>query len=305
MSLHAITTYFNPCRYRTRRAHFDRFRAALDDSNVRCLTVEISFGDEEFELDPDRGIVQIRSGSLLWQKERLLNLAASWLPDHFDKVAWLDADILFQNPDWARDCDRVLDDVPIAQVWQRCDRLDSKRESTGDVVTSFAQRMQTEQALLDAGRYEVHGHTGYGWAMRRDVFRRVGLYEGAVSGSADHFMAHAIFDRYGTCVEGALKHDHRQLAHLKAWGRRFHACVQGRLGVVPGDLQHLWHGDLADRQYFSRMHAITDHGFDPWTDIVALPGRPLEWTDEAVSRKAGLTNFFQRYFATRKEDGHV
>lgn len=78
-------------------------------------------------------------------------------------------------------------------------------------------------------RNDIHGYTGYGWAMRREIFDEVGLYEAAVSGSADHFMAHAIFGHYGFCVENALKHDPKQIAHLKAWGTTFHQIVNSSL----------------------------------------------------------------------------
>ena len=305
-NLYVITTYYNPCRYRTRRAHYDRFRAAIDAANIPCLTVEAALGrDSEFELPDQLDVVRVRSDSLLWQKERLLNLAASWLPRDCKYVAWLDADILFTNPNWTRDLQRTLKTFPVAQVWQRCDRLDQDEKSIGDSVESFAQRMTTEQSLLDAGRYDAHGHTGYGWAMRREIFDQVGLYEGAVSGSADHFMAHAIYDHYGFCVDNALKHDHAQIAHLKAWGRRFYACVKGSLGVVPGNIVHLWHGDLSNRRYFSRMHDITARGYDPWTDITAAPGRPLEWAEALSATKPQLQAYFHSYFQSRQEDGHV
>ncbi len=38
----------------------------------------------------------------IWQKERLLNILLDRLPKRITKVAWLDADLLFLNSDWAR-----------------------------------------------------------------------------------------------------------------------------------------------------------------------------------------------------------
>ncbi|NVZ62964.1 hypothetical protein HX867_12805 [Pseudomonas gingeri] len=298
-----ITTYFNPCGYSSRRHNYDLFIAGMRRAGVTCITVECAFGEEPFELPASLDVIQVRARTLLWQKERLLNLAASWLPGNCRYVAWLDCDILFDNRSWVGDLVRVLREYPVAQVFESCLRLEhgNVEGAVADVAHSFAAVMRRQPDSLDAGRYDLHGHTGYGWAMRREIFDEVGLYECAVSGSADHFMAHAIFGDYNFCIRNALKHDPRQIDHLKAWGRRFHQRVQGRLGVVPGRIRHLWHGDAVNRRYFLRMHDITDLGFDPWTDLQIVPGAPLEWA--AGMDKPGLRQYFANYFASRHEDG--
>lgn len=298
-----ITTYFNPCGYATRRRNYDLFVEGMRRAGVPCITVECAFGDAPFELPQSLDVIQIRSRTLLWQKERLLNLAASWLPPSCRYVGWFDCDILFDEPDWVFHLERVLGTYKVAQVWESCLRLEQGNVAGDqpDIAYSFAATMQRKPSLLNAGRYDAHGHTGYGWAMRREIFDEVGLYESAVSGSADHFMAHAIFGDYNFCITNALKRDPRQIAHLKAWGDRFHALVQNSLGVLPGQIRHLWHGDAVDRRYFLRMHEITDLGFDPWTDLQIDPGAPLEWAPSM--NKPGLKEYFANYFASRREDG--
>jgi hypothetical protein len=300
--LAVITTYFNPCRYQTRRRNYDLFMAGMRAAGVLCLTVECAFPGQEFELAPSPDVIRVRANTLLWQKERLINLGAAYLPPGIRYVAWLDCDILFDNPNWARDLVRVLKRHQVAQVFEYAVRLD--RDGIGEAdprAESFAAAMNRNPHLLEANRYDVHGHTGYGWAMRRELFDEVGLYEAAVSGSADHFMAHAIYGHYGFCIENALKHDPIQITHLKAWGERFHARVQGSLGVVPGQIRHLWHGDTVNRRYFLRMHEITDLGYDPYTDLVSIPGQPLEWAPDL--NKPGLEAYFANYFNQRREDG--
>lgn len=302
--LMVVTSYFNPCRYQTRRRNYDRFIAGLRSNNVDCLTIECAFPNQNFELAESLDVIHIRAESLVWQKDRLLNLAVSWLPPSVQYVAWLDCDILFANRNWGRDLIRVLQSHPIAQVFETCRRLSGDGSTEVDsTARSFASVMASEPHALECGRYDLHGHTGYGWAMRRDIFDEVGLYEAAISGSADHFMAHAIYGHYGFCINNALKHDPRQIAHLKAWGKRFHNKVQGKLGVVPGTIDHLWHGDATDRRYFLRMHDITDLGYDPYTDVVAAPGRPIEWAP--TMQKTGLKSYFTNYFESRREDGVV
>ena len=91
--LWAITCYFNPMRYRRRLANFRIFRECLQ---VPLVVVELTFGSE-FELQAQDAeiLIQLRCGAILWQKERLLNLALKALPNGCNKVAWLDCDIMF------------------------------------------------------------------------------------------------------------------------------------------------------------------------------------------------------------------
>jgi hypothetical protein len=300
-----ITTYFNPCRYVTRRANYDLFMQGMRDAGVLCITVECAFGEQEFELAPAVDILRIRADTVLWQKERLLNLAASWLPPDCRYVAWLDCDILFKRRNWAKDLVKVLRTHKVAQVFETCVRLrqDNVAGEKPDIAQSFASVMSKNPGLLESGRYDLHGHTGYGWAMQRDIFDQVGLYEAAVSGSADHFMAHAIFNNYGFCISNALKNDHNQISHLRAWGERFYKLVQGSLGVVKGEIVHLWHGETINRRYFLRMHEITDCGYNPWTDLALHAGRPTEW--HPAMQKQDLKQYFIDYFKARREDGEI
>jgi hypothetical protein len=94
----AITSYFNPLGYRTRLANYRTFRQHL---GLPLLTVEQGRGGR-FDLDERDATVllQVPSGDVMWQKERLLNLALGALPPECETVVWLDSDILFDGDDW-------------------------------------------------------------------------------------------------------------------------------------------------------------------------------------------------------------
>ncbi len=71
--LWAITSFFNPAGYKNRLSNYHRFRSRL---NVPLVAVELSFTGR-FELrDSDAEIlIQISGADVMWQKERLLNIA--------------------------------------------------------------------------------------------------------------------------------------------------------------------------------------------------------------------------------------
>ena len=72
------------------------------------VVVELTFGNTApFSLLDQQDaevLVQRRTqpSNVLWQKERLLNIALEHLPDNCTKVVWLDADTFFTNPNWVR-----------------------------------------------------------------------------------------------------------------------------------------------------------------------------------------------------------
>lgn len=304
--LWVIVVYYNPCGYKSRRSTYDAFIKTMHASGINTVTVECAFKDDPFELPESPNVIKIKSDTLLWQKERLINIGASYLPDECKYIAWIDCDVIFENKNWAVEtCELLQNSYTVVQLFQTCLRLEKGNVvgDTADTVTSFAEITTKDISTLDCGHYAKHGHTGYAWAMRRDVFDAVGgLYEYAVSGSADHFMAHAIYDSYNFCIVNALKYDQRQISHLKSWGNLFHKKSEGKLGVVSGNIKHLWHGTNDRRNYFKRMWIITEHGFNPDTDILAMPGRPLEWQPHVCKNKAKLVSYFGEYFASREED---
>ena len=92
-----VTSYFNPMRLRRRLANYQTFRSRLD---VPLVTVELAF-DGQFELtssDADH-LIQLSGGDIMWQKERLLNIALEAVPDKVEDLAWIDCDLVFESPE--------------------------------------------------------------------------------------------------------------------------------------------------------------------------------------------------------------
>ncbi|MFN7947836.1 MAG: hypothetical protein U0Z53_20975 [Blastocatellia bacterium] len=298
-----ITSYFNPFNYCTRRLNYEIFRHALRAAGLPCLTVECAFDQQPFTLPAAADVIQVRSRSLMWQKERLLNLAVSWLPPAVRYVAWIDCDVLFTSPDWAVQTVRLLQQYAIVQPFTFGIRLPQGHfdyRGEGDSWETFASVMSKNPVAISSGRFDDHGHTGFAWAARRELLGRVGLYEACVAGGADHAMAHAVFgDTDGLCIQRMMPGNPPQQDHFSDWAGLFYRETGGRIAAAPGTLLHLWHGELKDRRYLERFRQLAAFGFNPFTDIAAQPGRCLEWK----TAKREMTEWFRTYFAARNEDG--
>lgn len=298
-----VTSYFNPVGYQSKMPNYRIFREVIARSNLNLLTIECAFGDDAFTLPPGPDVVRVRAKHIMWQKERLLNLAIARLPSRCTKVAWLDCDILFENSWWAVETSRMLDHYPVVQPFETAIRLpracyDYRGE--GDVRRSFGAACATNPQLAREGNYDRHGESGLAWAARRDVLTSSGLYDAGIIGGGDHIMAHAMCgDWTSLCISRLIGTDNAQLRHFIQWGEGFYRDVHGGIGYIPGTALHLWHGERPDRHYSLRHRELERFAFDPEKDLRVGDAGCWEW----ASSKQEMHRWAIDYFIRRNEDG--
>ena len=284
--LEVVTCYFNPCGYKRIRANYDHFVSALRHP-VR--TIELAFDDDPFTIP---GAVQIRGTrerNQLWQKERLLNLIIR--QTDADAVAWIDADILFFDPGWFDRAMEALYRYPVVQLFSRIADTDAEGRML-EARPSFALVQNDPKYRGQFGR------PGGAWAARREIIEH-GIYDQHVIGGGDSVMVATWLGRMSAI--------HSQLGPTWAqrwerWSRPHTQAVQGRIGVLPGDCVHLYHGSRADRQYRERYEPLKAFCFDPETDVETDAAGLLAWTDYALTHKAPMVQHVKGYFASRRED---
>lgn len=304
-----ITSYFNPAAYRSRLANYRAFHERLA---VPLMTVELAF-DGDFQLGPDDAdaLLQIRGRDVMWQKERLLNVALSRLPNDCTAVAWLDCDVILERDDWPQRALAALDDHVLVQPFDHAYELprdvlptDVPRSELEPGQPSFARQL-AEGALthgvLEAWRVNGDRTTlrdGYAWVGRRDVLQRHGFYDARVTGGSTRDLACAALGAFDPLIDGRPMTD-AQREHLLCWARSFYASVQGRIGCLEGAVYHLWHGDLEDRRYTVRHTELLSHDFDPSRDIALDEAGCWRWNSD----KPDLHAHVREFFAVRREDG--
>ena len=83
------------------------------------------------------------------------------------------------------------------------------------------------------------------------------------------------------------------------WATEWYDQVRGQIGVVPGKILHLWHGELANRRYSARNTILARHHFTPALDLRLNEHGVWEW----ASDKPLLQREILEYFQARQEDG--
>jgi hypothetical protein len=307
--LWAITAYFNSAGLASRRQNYSRFRRHIA---VPLLTVELAFGDAPFVLGADDAeiLVQIRGGDVMWQKERLFDLALARLPASCRHVAWIDCDLVFARSDWPDLAIRALETRRFVQLFETVHYL---RRESGDgpfaadaayiARTSIAREVEAGRDpnhLLTEGDHRTYAPTspGFAWAMERETIERCRFFDTCIVGGGDRAMIAAAYGAFDHVVQ-RQKMTPSHAAQYRAWGEDFRAVVAGSVGSIPGDLFHLWHGPVEKRRMRERYDEIAPFVFDPARDIRRAECGGWQWCSE----KPGLHAIVSRQFVTRYEDG--
>jgi len=305
----AITSYFNPLRWRRRSANYHIFREHLP---FPLLTVELGYGDQ-FDLQKDDAeiLLQLTDGDVMWQKERLLNLALQALPESCCCVLWIDCDVVFQRSDLVRQISRQLDNTPLVQLFSLVHDLEPDAAlddwQTGCAVPrhSIPHRVAQGMSAADCLGKRHPGELGirspgHAWAVRRELISAHGFYDAGIVGGGDEAFACAAYGVFDEVIR--LEYMNQwQIERYLAWAEPFYQVVQGNVSHIDGDLVHLWHGKGSNRQWFQRHRGLVPFDFDPRLDIVESNSGCWRWN----SAKLAMHEYVRGYFAARWEDGAI
>jgi hypothetical protein len=295
-----VAVISNPVRYRSRYELFKQFKAHMDRAGVNLMIVEVALGNRTFEVteagNPHH--LQLRTHDELWHKENMINLGIQRLPADWKYVAWVDADIEFVRPDWARETVEQLQHYHVVQMFQTAIDLGPQGEAF-QTHQGFMFNYHSGLPLKHGGGYYnyPHWHPGYCWAARREAIDALGgLYDTAILGAGDHHMAWALLGKGTEFLPPGISDGYRE--SLAIWEKRAMRVIDRNVGYVPGTILHHWHGKKRDRRYRERWGILKQHNFDPEFDLKRDWQGLLQFSDEG----GRLRNDIRAYFRSRNED---
>lgn len=275
-----IACFYNPQNNPYRLLAFQKWYSRIKHLNHRIIECLIG-PNQKSQLPKSQYITQVQTEDLLWHKETLLNMTIKQLPKQFKYIFWIDADVIFTNLNWLTDSvDAMKNGALIVQPFEYCVHLDRNQlrpdfdlddfrysASTKDrhpkVWRSFCSNANMSLiGLANDKNYDLHGHVGFAWGARREILEECPLYDRGLIGGADHIIAHAAAGHiHHSCISRGFADN---IDEVRNWMTKFNKVIKKyqRFGVNPigfasGDLFHIWHGDIAKRQYLKRVQDYT------------------------------------------------
>lgn len=290
--LHVVMVTSNAClfrrRYQLAREFMQRMRRT---PNIQLYIVELAYGTQPFALtdSKDPSHLQIRCDYPLWHKENMINLAVQkLLPQDWRAFAWIDADIRFENQSWALDTLKLLNGYKnVVQLFEYALQLGPKNNEINHFMSAGRNYVDKNEPQM--------WHPGYAWAMTRELYEQMGgLFEYAILGGADTLLC------LGYGCSGKYTFSHRVCPEFTECIDDFISKVTDiRLGYVPGNIRHYYHGSFENRKYLERWNVLRDHGFNPYTHVCKNDDGVLVPTPECPR---GLLADIMTYFEERNED---
>ena len=297
--LHVIAVISNPCLFARRYILMKEFirRIESEEPNVILYVVELAYGKQRFLITDKKNKrhLQIRCDVPLWHKENMVNLGIrKLLPTNWKAVAWIDADIEFENPTWAMDTLKILNgSKDIVQLFSHALDMNPIGEAM-KIFTSWGHQYNKQLPYTkDSLNF---WHPGYAWACTRKAYEKMGgLYDKGILGSSDNIMALSFIQKGVSVGLNKDNSDNYKKSVLDFERRVKHL----RVGYIPGVIRHYYHGSKTNRQYGERWKILVKYQYSPDIHVtydkqgilVPTDDCPLELLDEIYD-----------YFQGRNED---
>lgn len=307
----AITCYYNPQNYRRRYDNYRVFRESLKRQKVPLITVELIFDcdvkqtdndDKKFVLRQNEDaevLVQLRTDSVMWHKERLLNIALSHVPEECENVCWMDCDIVFHRDDW---CEKTVEKLKVCDVvhpYEFVQYCDANNKPIKTIKSFFDGNVKQQARAM----------WGLCCAIRVERLRQIGgFYEANIIGGGDNVFGYSL----GFGVPNPEYYSIKHYEHLKRYLTKSYNVLRNnpvRISYVEGTVSHLWHGSARDRKYVERYKILKTLEYDPEKVFVILnekqnqnekhQKKPLRFNDTYRDEYNKILN---EYFASRCED---
>lgn len=222
----------------------------------------------------------------------MINLGTQLLPSTWKAMAWVDADVEFEQPNWASDALKVLNGHrDVVQLFSHAVDMD-KDLNAMNIFPSFGfQYCKNSSYGVGMNMW----HPGYAWACTRRAYDRMGgLYEDSILGSGDHNMSFAFLGQSEKSINCNVSQGYKD--SLALFQQR---AANLRLGYVPGVIRHYFHGQKKNRKYNERWQILLDNQYDPFAHITKNKDGLLVPTPDCPPQL--LTSILE-YFLERNED---
>lgn len=264
-----VCCYFNFCHYDKITQNYHKFYNHVSSTtSIPLYTVELALSDEPWQLDSTKykNLIRVRSNSILWHKERLLNVGIKkLLHEGFKKIIWSDADVIFTNKDWAKLISDGLETHPVVQGFDCIDAEFSDRVQSGESAMSHTLRTKTISGFSPGGV----------WAGTKAFLQNCGIYDKNIVGGGDAVFMLGCIPNYisETIIDDnivmPMKHMHSVEIYKDyitwIYNTRQWLSTNGDAGVIRQKIKCLPHGLSNNRNYCNRHNILKD--FSPSRDL--------------------------------------
>jgi len=295
--LNVIMVISNPCSFKKRWQLAKKFIKHMNEfsNDINLYICELIYENQYFQITEENNPnhLQLKTKVPLWHKENMINCAVNkLLPKDWKAFAYIDADLEFENPNWASDTLKILNGCKdIVQLFSHCIDMD-KNDNTMSIFQGFGYQYDIGKKYCNKGL--DYWHPGYAWSITRKAYERLGgIFEYSILGSGDYNIAMGLIG-----YDKNINNDNH-----KSYKDKIKELTKNaynlRLGYVPNVIRHYYHGKKKDRKYMDRWKILVKYQYNPDLHVTKNEDGILVPTSECPQE---LLDDILRYFQERNED---
>lgn len=271
---------FNPSKTKRILMNYFYTKNQFDLQNLPVFTIELVYNGQKPEIP---NAFHVYSNSIMFHKENLYRILETKIPKQYKKLAFLDCDILFDDPSWYDKTSKLLNEYDVVQPFENAHWMD----------LTYTHIELTRKTVLEMKKpmWDFNYHPGFAWCMKRDWYNSVGFFDYAISGSGDTLSTAAwlkkSFPRNFQSLPKALQSEYTKFLNK--------LCP--KITYLKGiNVLHLYHGSRDNRQYAIR-HKILEVNQSVLDLIKVNSDGVFEWKNPTKWNPV----FFE-YFRSRRDD---
>ncbi len=272
---------FNPAQTKRILMNYFYVRSLFAQQGLPVFTLELLYEGRKPEVSD---AFHVNANSYMFHKENLYRILEKKLPSCYTKLAFLDADIYFQDKSWYSKTSQLLNTFDIVQPFERAHWLD----------LTYKKTMLTRKSVVlnTKSEWDFSYHPGFAWCMTRKWYKKVGFFDYAISGSGDTLSSAAWLQK--TFPEKFQSLPSPLIPKYIA----YRVNCQPKITYLKDiDLYHLYHGSRENRQYAERHKMLQIQG-DIDDYIQQNKEGVFEW--KVIPKWNPL---YLQYFKKRDDDG--
>jgi len=276
-----ILVFFNPAPYCRILQNILTIRHMLESAKIPYYIAEMVFDDKPFLFKAEANVAQFRSNSYMFYKENLIRVVERIIPASFTKLCIMDADVIFDKPNWYHIVSNTLNRVEVCQPFKMCYWLDLEYKV-----------MNSRTNCIDSNRPEIDWatqHPGFVWAFHRSWAGLLPYLNVDISIIGGDTLLYYIIKNNSDRSSSLYKFEKIKIPS-------YDSCSLS--------LYHLNHGSHVKRKYYDIVKEtatiLKGYGLTHMGELVyCRDDGIIEWKPKYVD---DMNRFMKQYFRDRQED---
>lgn len=238
--------FFSIVNWKKPLKNYEKVFLKLKKAGIPVKTISVLFPNQEehfYKFD-----YVYHTDSILFYKENLYNIIFNNLKNSYNKFCFLDADVLFDNPNWYDKTSALLDFFDAVQPFDvaKWFRKNDKTAEVGMISSSYC--LYTKKTF-----FQPNYHPGFSWAFKKDAFEKIkGFYDYSFIGEGDLCFLNSFIKEEKEKIDLPITSSNTYKNYAK---NLKHNNLKIGL-VLDNTAYHLYHGSYKNRKYEERKNSI-------------------------------------------------